>query len=239
MLTLNVWFGAREQLRRARAVTELLESLAPSVVALQEVTNPFLEVLAASRALGERYWISEPSFEGHGAVLLSSLPPVETWLAQLGGATGRTMPWAVVEAFGARIAVGGVHLESGRHNAPVRAEQLAECFARLSPYEHALLVGDTNFADGEPVEEAVLTIDWVDGWRSTHPATDPGYTRDTGANPMAASLRNGDLVQRRIDRVLVRSTRFRPRRSELVCTAPIADGIWPSDHFGLLVELAG
>lgn len=238
VLTLNVWFGQHEQRLRAQAVTELVERLAPTVLALQEVTAPFLEVFAASPVLRERYWTSETSFPDYGNLLLSSLPPLELHVAELGGSMGRTMPWGVVAlGDGERVAIGAVHLESKRHNAPTRAEQLTESFARLAPFDHAVLVGDTNFDDGEPIEEAALRPEWIDGWRSTQPASAPGYTRDTGRNPMAAALRNGDLVQRRIDRVLVRSPRLRPIRSALVGTEPIAPGVWPSDHFGLLVDV--
>jgi len=237
VLTLNVWFGEREQQARARAVAELIETMAPKVVALQEVTAPFLAVLGASRSIQERYWTSALTVDDYGTLLLSSLPVSELYVAEIGGSMGRVMPWGVVSVGSERVAIGAVHLESGRHNAETRAEQLVECFARLAPFEHAILLGDTNFADGEPIEERALTAEWVDGWRATQPAGEPGYTRDTVANPMAASLRNGDVVQRRIDRVLTRSTRFRASKSALVGTEPIAPGVYASDHFGLFVEL--
>lgn len=238
LLTLNVWFGAHEQLRRAHATVQLIEQLAPTVVALQEVTGPFLDVLAAS-PLAAQYHASDlegSTFDDYGIVLLSRAPFEDLFLAEIGGSMGRTMPWGVIAHGGERVAVGAVHLESGRHNAPTRAEQLVECFARLSPFDHAVLLGDTNFGDGDPHEEGAIPAEWIDAWRAKHPL-DPGYTRDTGRNPMAAALRNGDLVQRRIDRVLTRSSRFQVSSAAIVADQPIAEGVFASDHFGLLVEL--
>jgi hypothetical protein len=68
-----------------------------------------------------------------------------------------------------------------------------------------------------------------------HP-TDPGFTWNN-ANPYAASQLEWN---RRIDYVFSGWPKARgagmPLRCELLGTVP-SDGVWPSDHFGLVAEL--
>ncbi len=241
-LTFNVWFGEVALERRARAVLSILEARAPTFVALQEVTARFLAVLTESAFVRERYGLSDAdgsTFDEYGTVLLSSLLPSRLWLAELGGSMGRSMPWAEFSLPDSTLSVGAAHLESGRHNRETRAEQLAECAARLSGADAALLMGDCNFADGDALEERALSAAGLsDAWRALRPR-DPGYTRDTARNAMAASMRDG-VVQRRIDRVFVRGAAVRPARIELVGQDPI-DGdakLFASDHFGVACEFA-
>ncbi len=242
-LTFNVWFGEIAVERRARAALAMIEARAPTFVALQEVTPRFLAVLTESALVRERYWLSDAdgsTFDDYGTILLSTLAPSRLWLAELGGSMGRSMPWAEFSLPASTLSVGGVHLESGRHNRETRAEQLSECAARLAATDAALLMGDCNFSDGDALEERALAASGMrDAWRELRPR-DAGYTRDTARNTMAAGLRDG-AVRRRIDRVLVRGAALRPARIELVGDEPIdrASALFASDHFGVACELAG
>ncbi len=241
-LTFNVWFGDFAVEPRARAVVSIIEALAPTFVALQEVTPRFLAVLTESVVVRERYWLSDPdgsTFDDYGTILLSTLSPSRLWLAELGGSMGRSMPWAEFSLPESTLSVGGAHLESGRHNRETRVEQLAECAARLAATDSALLLGDCNFSDGDTLEERALAATSLrDAWRMLRPR-DAGYTRDTARNAMAASLRDA-AVQRRIDRVLVRGPALRPARIELVGDEPIdrSAGLFASDHFGITCVFA-
>lgn len=234
-LTLNLWFGELALETRTHAACALIEQLAPSLVALQEVTRESLAILADHPMIRRQYALSDArgeTFDSYGTVLLSALPLRALRLAELGGSMGRTMPWAEISLTDGSLAVGAVHLESGRHNRETRAEQLAECVARLSPFDDAILMGDCNFADGDRVEERAIPSAYRDAWRETHPRGEPGFTRDTVANAMAATLRDG-VVQRRIDRVFARRTRWRCVESALAGAEPIAPGLFVSDHFGV------
>jgi len=242
-LTFNVWFGDVAVERRARAALAMLEARAPTFVALQEVTHRFLAVLRESAVVRERYWLSDAdgsTFDEYGTILLSSLPPSRLWLAELGGSMARAMPWAECSWRASTLSVGGVHLESGRHNHETRVEQLEECAARLAATDGAILMGDCNFGDGDALEERALSATGLrDAWREARPR-DAGYTRDTVRNAMAARTRDAP-VRRRIDRVLVRGEALRPARIELVGDEPIdpGSGLFASDHFGVACEFAG
>lgn len=242
MLTLNLWFDDRAHRARTKAAAKLVLELAPTFVALQEVTRESLAwLLADLDGLGEAYFFSDTTgstFDDYGTILLSRIPPQSLWLAELPTSMGRSMPYGVFSIANEQIAVAAVHLESQRHNRDVREEQLCECFARLAHFEHAVLMGDLNFADREPEEQAIPSA-FRDAWKQTHGPSEPGYTRDTRSNAMARAARDSE-VRRRIDRVLVRSNKFVPTSSELVATTPIdgSNNVYVSDHFGVSVELS-
>lgn len=235
VLTLNLWFGEHARETRTHAACALIERRAPSLVALQEVTRDSLAIIANHPMIRRRYALSDhrgDTFDSYGTLLLSALPLRATHLAELGGSMGRSMPWAEIALTDGALAVGAVHLESGRHNRETRAEQLFECVERLAPFDDCILMGDCNFADGDRVEEAAIPATFRDAWRETHPRAEPGFTRDTQANAMAATMRDG-VVRRRIDRVFAKCARWRCVECALDATEPIAPGLFVSDHFAL------
>ncbi|MCA9793937.1 MAG: SpoIIE family protein phosphatase [Candidatus Eremiobacteraeota bacterium] len=81
-----------------------------------------------------------------------------------------------------------------------------------------------------------LPAHYLDAWQELHPG-DPGYTEDTELNGMRRAL-SGKPKQVRFDRVLCKA--MRPLRIDLVGTVPVAGNpeVWPSDHFGLVCEVA-
>jgi len=106
-----------------------------------------------------------------------------------------------------------------------------------------IVVGDLN-ADPDSTEIRFLcglaslggrSVYFQDAWRVTHPG-DPGFTWDN-RNRFAAATFEPD---RRIDYVLVgRATadgRGRVESAALAFTEPAA-GVFPSDHFGLVVDV--
>lgn len=240
----NVWFGARAFDARAEALLDRVERCGADVVGLQEVTPPFLERLLARPAIREGYWVSDASGRtlGHyGTLLLGSrrAPAQALWQRDLGSRMGRTLLCAEV-AFAAGappLAVATVHLESLRHNADARGEQLEaiQPLLRGLPGD-AVLFGDFNFCSTWADENHRIHEDFVDVWPAVHGGA-PGYTEDTDINAMLLH-KEGKEKQVRFDRVLLRSPGrdWRPRSICLLGTEPILPSmpdIFPSDHFGL------
>lgn len=71
--------------------------------------------------------------------------------------------------------------------------------------------------------------------RSAARAGEPGYTEDTTRNPVCFVHHGRREKHVRYDRVLARG--LRPRSAKLVGDAPIADGVFVSDHFGVDARL--
>ena len=83
------------------------------------------------------------------------------------------------------------------------------------------------------------SVCYRDAWESVHPG-EPGHTfsRD---NPMMSDGNWARDVGRRIDYILVRCGRFGPTMRIAACDRifdePV-DGVWASDHFGVVADLA-
>jgi tyrosyl-DNA phosphodiesterase 2 len=242
--TFNVWFGEAHLEARCLALMALLEEHRPDVIALQEVTLPFLAGLRSSAWVQSEYLLSDfmgatLSNASYGVVLMSRLPVDSIELHDLPSRMGRKLLLARVLVNDTPLAVGTVHLESLRESAPYRGRQLAQIFRTLKGERDAILMGDFNFCSTWPEEQACLDPEYTDVWAALR-ANEPGYTADTDVNLMLAETSEEKRV--RYDRVLVRSGTpgWAPQSVELLGTAPIAPDlpeVFPSDHFGLLVRL--
>jgi tyrosyl-DNA phosphodiesterase 2 len=236
VLTWNTWFGDHMFDERRAALLVELERRKPDVIALQEVTPDLLSALADAPWVRNAYQLSEVElWQRYDIALLSRQPIRRLTALELPTQMGRRL---LVAELACGLAVGTVHLESMKESITARATQLK----LIQPYlaglaDDAVLAGDMNFKPDDEIETATLDRELVDVWPLLHP-DDPGYTADSAQNPMRYALKP-KLSRKRIDRVFVRGTRWRPTAIELVGTSPIDDdGTFISDHFGLEVTLA-
>jgi len=215
--------------RRESLLAEL-QRRGPDVIALQEVTKELLVALLEAPWVRAAYQVSEPDVFGYDVVILSRLPIRRMARLALPTAMGRRL---LVAELACGLTVATIHLESTREEAAARAAQLRIIQPFLAQrYDNAVLVGDMNFQPGDPLENAALDPAFVDVWPLLRP-DEPGYTVDTEVNLMRSQVRSTP-AQRRIDRVLAHSSRWRARSIELVGTQAIDDaGTFTSDHFGL------
>ena len=243
LATWNVWFLPYAFEERFRAVLAILGARRPEVICLQEIIPESLAMLLAEPWVRAEYRISDArgdTFDGYGVVLFTRLPVRALGLHELPSNMGRRLVVAELDAGGAPLVVGTVHLESLKHNADARADQLAEIFPILrAAGSDAVLCGDFNFCSSWRKENATLDPEFVDLWPALRGGA-PGYTEDTDVNAMLRNVKGGEKNVR-FDRILLRGTRYRPRAVELLGTAPIAPSapdVFPSDHFGLAATLA-
>jgi endonuclease/exonuclease/phosphatase family metal-dependent hydrolase len=240
VVTWNAWFAPYCFEARFRALLEVVRSRRPDIVCLQEIVPESLEVLLAQPWIRDGYRVSDArgdTFEAYGVVLLSRLPVHALALHDLPSHMGRRLLVAEVDTGSGRLVVGTVHLESLKHNADLRADQLGIVFPALKAAgPDAVLVGDLNFCSSWAAENANLDPEFVDLWPALRGQA-PGHTEDTDVNVMLRNVK-AKAKNVRFDRVLLRSAggAFRPRSIELLGTAPIAEAspdVFPSDHFGL------
>lgn len=226
---------------RHEVIRRLLPSLRPDIAAFQEVSGPLL---------GQEF--TTVPLPGGGEHLASRYPlaAVDTLDVALPGGRRATAVAAEVRTpLGPVLAVHHrgtyeLDLEGVREQ---QALATARFVAALAPREvPVVLMGDLNaapdaasirFLTGKQSLDGT-SVRYEDAWAATHP-DDPGHTFTPG-NPL---VRAGEMPLergRRIDYVLVRSGPHGPLLDvadcRLVFTEPV-DGVWPSDHFGVLADL--
>lgn len=236
--TFNVWFDAFERELRHGAVLTILEQEDPDVIALEEVTQPFLDSLLASAWVRANYALSRVALDAthrYDVVMLSRLKGGRFTAHALTSAMGRKLHTVYLETTSGLVAIGGVHLESMKQMTPTRLTQIDECVPLLCAAPTAIWLGDFNAGPASEEDQRIRTA-FRDAWDEL--VSEPGYTRDTTQNAMLARLK--DDRHQRIDRVFIRSNAFTPTSIRMLGTQPIEGTsglVFPSDHFGLVAEL--
>lgn len=256
VLTWNVWFGEFQFDLRARSLLAQTLELSPDIICFQEVTERFMQILAEIPTYQSLYILSSRRTEHvYGTIMLvkSALRP-EYRAVELPTGMGRVLLFARLHIFNRSIAVANVHLESLDHHR-VRELQLEAIEQVLLAFDTAIVVGDFNFcscknfkqSEDRPLENDSLRRylpSYIDLWPHLSgrigphsPAGTPsavcppdGYTYDSEANGMLSHKHE----RGRYDRVLLKSADVDPLGIRRVGLEPVAEGVWPSDHFGLL-----
>ncbi len=235
LLTWNVWFDEHALVARRDAAVALIEDACPDFVVLQEVTKPFLDGLLASEVIRESFTISlhqMPKEKRYEAVVLSQLPVRSASVQPLTSSMGRNVCLVEVAAR-ETLVIAGTHLESGSEHSNARLAQIHESVRVLGGYPQVIWAGDFNCDAGSAEDALIGQLGFVDAWSALH--SEPGLTRDSERNTMIASL--GQTKASRIDHIYVKGG-FTPTRVSLFGTEPIADNLFPSDHFGLLASFS-
>lgn len=259
ILTWNLWWRFGDWEARQRAILAVLADAEADVVTLQEVwatpTANLAELLAHELGL---HWAWSPSpSPGRwqeradqpgvdiGNAILSRWPitnEVRQVLPRGSAALAeRTVLHARVDAPGGTLPVFTTHLESSPSASATRCEQVAavaRCVAAHPGDRPPVLAGDFNaepssdemrLLGGHLTAPAVPGLVLVDAWRWAADG-DPGWTWDP-ANPFIRASPSA-----RIDYVLVGPGQD-VAGVRVLGNGPV-DGVWPSDHAAVLVELA-
>ncbi|GAA3162719.1 hypothetical protein GCM10010466_62080 [Planomonospora alba] len=134
------------------------------------------------------------------------------------------------------VVVAATHLTSDHSgDGPARREaELARLAEVLSPVDgDVVLLGDLNDGGDGPVE----VLEARDAWSEVHGAGDRTATFDPRANPLAAVSSLSGRASR-LDRVLLRGPGLRAEAAALLGDSPAtSDGLFVSDHYGVVVDL--
>jgi poly(A) polymerase len=220
--------------RRRPLLLAELEHADADVIALQEVERDLLERLLAARWVRQGYTLcTDPAgkdVDDSGVLLLSRVPVLEAGRHVLG-------PYKQVTAItvDGPVVVAAVHLTSD-HAADGpgrRAAELADLATGLAGLDvPVVLAGDFNDGGDTPSHRLGLR----DTWSEAHSADDRTTTFDPVRNPLAAV---GSITGRaaRLDRVLLRGGEVTVVDAALAGAVP-HEGLFVSDHFGVMVDLA-
>ena len=240
LVTYNVLADPVLLTERIPALFSLLAGANADIIALQEVAPWFVQLLDAE-TWPNGYHVSklggERAFPG-GQYLLSRYPILACAAEVLPGRQQRTALYGDIDVKGTVLRVATTHMESYLEDGPVRSVQLDRMFGRLRDAEHAVLLGDLNFGDGEP-ESSHIGNGYEDLWLALHPGQ-PGHTWDIDKSDLARDGSFPGEPSRRLDRVLLRSSVWRGEAISILGDQPVYPGrkdVFPSDHFGLTADL--
>jgi endonuclease/exonuclease/phosphatase family metal-dependent hydrolase len=260
VLTMNVLSPANpDWQRRRRLLAETLQRLNPDIAALQEVpigTGPDV----VEELLGPGYYIrgfARTSDDGVGGALATRWPHrVLEELDQRLTSRSQEFAWCATLLVEVDTPVGRTlvahHKPSWPFGYEYEREQQALFAARVlerhaADGAHAVVVGDF---DATPDAASLLfwrgrrslagiSVCYQDAWETVRPG-EPGFTFTT-QNPLVQAGEVSTAVSRRIDYILLRCVRHGPTLAVQSCNrvldAPVA-GVWASDHFGVVADLA-
>jgi endonuclease/exonuclease/phosphatase family metal-dependent hydrolase/2'-5' RNA ligase len=226
--------------RRRPLLLDVLRHEDAEVIALQEVEEPLLERFSREDWVRAGFYLStdpgKSAVGEDGLVLMSRLPVLESGRCELGPYKA-ALAITVVGPTGPLV-IATTHLTSN-HTADAavrRTAELAELAGAFGRIDADLVVmGDFNDSTGAPA--AALGL--LDAWSVIHGEHDESPTFDPTVNPLAAvSSLSGKAG--RLDRVLVRSRSGGVRAAGAVLVGDVPDetGLYPSDHFGIVAEIA-
>ena len=260
--TWNIWARYGPWEARAPVIESTLRGVDADIVALQEVweTDADNQAVALARTLGYADTVFGANLERDGIragnAIVSRWPITRHEVHHLPRAAGgmrddegeeRLVVFAEVDAPRGPIQVYCAHLSWGADHSAIRQAQVAEICRivrdRRPRTFPAVLCGDLN-ADPTSDELRMLTgraavpvpkVVFRDAWEACG-RTDPGYTASNDNPFNAAALDRA----RRIDFILV----GQPRQggvghvldARVIGNEPI-DGMWGSDHFGVVAEM--
>ena len=145
----------------------------------------------------------------------------------------RIAGWVRVQVDGRPVSIYVVHLNFTDATGAARARQIADLLAFVDATHGdtpVLIGGDFNTA-GNAAELAPLHADYFDAYAAVHERADAGGASEVTLNPHYHAL------PQRIDLIHASRQAFGPLQARRILDRPTADGLWPSDHFGIWARL--
>jgi endonuclease/exonuclease/phosphatase family metal-dependent hydrolase len=243
-MTQNIWNYNRQWRRRLQMIADQIRQEQPDVVCLQETRHDFRyhrgvgqgEQLAEitgyypTIAIGQVY--SRFPRVDEGLTILTRDPPLRSMLRRLTrfrrrlrDGNQRICLGVTIENEGIEVDVYTSHFSLSPKSRLINAREVVELIDEQSGDRPAILMGDLNSPPDTPSFQILVGPEggFVDCWHVAHP-DELGFTTD--------SWRPHD----RIDYIMVRNFPGCISSVRLIGDKPVS-GIYPSDHFGLVVDL--
>ncbi len=195
LISYNVYFDNSSGKERYPKIIDLLSKRKYDLIALQECTSEFIELVAADKILGKFTMISGDSRQGYSNIILTQLPLSNSGNLEIPTRMGRSAPFVVLNSL--NLIVVNVHLESGDSEQALRGRQIKEITSVTKEINNSIILGDFNFSQGS--EEEKLLSEFIDvGYQANL------VTYDVENNPLARHTKGWFEKSGRLDRIMVR-----------------------------------
>ncbi len=238
VVTLNLWHDKQDWPRRQQVVLDVLREIDPDVVLLQEVLQDQglpNQAQSLAEALGHRWQYRFYSNDAEGrarrygnailtrhrivAIGQQALEPREDY---------RVAGFARLDIGGRPLNVYVTHLHHEAQGAALRQRQAEGVMAFVAATREgapSLVGGDFNTADDAPELQSIA------GGYDSACAPVPACAAMSTLNPHMGH------PPRRIDHLFIQRGAFRVQEARVLFDQPDGEGVWASDHFGVLATL--
>lgn len=241
VLSFNLWHDKGDWPKRRAMILAEIKRLKPDVIALQEVLQRDglrnqAEDLAAALGYRVQFVSVDPpdAARRYGNALLTRKRPETREMRKLEplgdyrtAAHARLRPGPPRT----RIDVYATHLHNDQGGGAVRATQISSLLNFIDTTaqgSYVIVAGDFN-SDADSPELRALAARYRDAYGNAHPDASRNIAAHTTLNPAY-------LPAQRIDHVFYDPIGFELVEARVVLKQS-REGVWPSDHFGLLVKL--
>ena len=239
ILTLNTWQERGPWQKRWEIILEGIKQWQPEIIGFQEVFNfDWAEEVRAKS--GYPYIVFHP--EPSGLMLLSKFPVIRERFMTMKNHSPREeylryALFAELQAGRSRLAFFNTHLSWKPEDTDIRAAQIEELLGFMedcAPGLETVAVGDFNAAPGMAEIRMMPEHGFTDTFAALHPG-DEGLTWDN-KNPFVQQA-SVVLPDRRIDYIWRKNavTLLQPASVQVVYREPDKNGIFASDHYGVLL----
>ena len=230
LLTYNIWFDSYYMEERMIAICQIILEKDVDFVALQEVTKKSLYFL--HYFLDGKYYFSKDKIDKeYDDIILSKHKIIEYYHKKFPITyMDREYNYIISEIDGKIIKIVNIHLESDYWHS-YKYQQLKYIFDQIKDEDNVFIMGDTNIPDTKIGNKIKLPFNMKDAWIDDGQKIEIKYTYDY--------LRNSCIkgkYRSRIDRVFMKNN-WNINKFELIGTKEIIDKIYPSDHFGIYLEV--
>ena len=241
ILTLNVLADPVSKTERVRAIHEIAKAESPDIVCFQETAPWFVSELQKSG-----FFAKYEVLQKDGAYVIPGglMVAVRSGFGKLADASFAPLPSRLgryfmiqeirIEGVGL-VAVATTHLESFLEDAELRRRQMDLIFGKLAGYDRVIFAADFNFGDDGKAELSAVPQGYADSWKAVN-AKDPGLTWNIEKSPMAKAGSFPNEISRRLDHVYIKGE-HKVGDAKIVGDKEISPGLFPSDHFGVLVNM--
>lgn len=245
VVTLNLFHDKNEWLNRRPQITDTLRELQPDAIALQEViqtdtTANQATVLAYDLGYHATFVSTDPKgqVKRYGNAILTRTTPIRTAETRLNPLDdSRTAVMTEIEKDGKRFAIFDTHLnyENNANGERIRSEQVGDLVRFVDANRGnaiAVIAGDFNTVSNAR-ELASITTTFNSAYDAIHRDANRNEREHTTLNPKFFSEER-DL--RRIDHVFYDAKKLTPVNAERLFVKPDGNGIYATDHFGVIAD---
>lgn len=241
VLTYNIWHDQRDWPARSAVMFPALREINADIIGLQEViqhSNVPNQAATIAELMGYEMFFSstDPADQEkrYGNAILTRYPIIESNMHKLAPLNDyRTVAHVVVEIEGRPVDIYNTHLHHTGEGGAIRAEQIADLLAfieRTRRGTQTIVMGDFN-----------ASPDWpeLDPLHAVYTDTFALFVDDPLSERHATLNHHVGHSKRRIDHLFLEESSgswITPVSSAIVLNEPSPDGVWPSDHFGLVTR---